>query len=127
MTKDEDAKKATKKIMETGNAIYYEDGTVEIFGDKSGLPEFNTLVPAPHCDEPERQRRYRKAIEQITLQGYMILETKRVRNDAFDKKDQKTSLKIVARACKTEDEIKAVHENIMEIINKGALEQVGVL
>lgn len=121
--KMEEIKKAThsedkepKKIMESGNAIYYESGTVEIRGHPSGLPAFEGVVPAPFCDETERQRRFQAALDQMTMSGYMILETKRIRNDAFDKTNEKTTLRVKWRTCKNEDEIKAVHAKLMEII-----------
>lgn len=126
-SKIEGPEKRVKKIKEIGNAVYYEDGTVEIFGDPSGLPRWDGLTPAPFCDETERQRRFQDAIEHVALEGYLVLETKRVRNEAFDKKGQKTSQYIVARACKNEDEIKAVHAKIMEIMNRGALKQLGIM
>jgi hypothetical protein len=117
--------KEPKRIMESGNAIYYENGTVEIRGHESGLPKIDGVVPAPFCDETERQKRFQAAIDQITMSGYMILETKRIRNDAFDKKDANTTLQIKWRTCKTEDEIKAVHAKIMDIMNKGATKEIG--
>ena len=96
---------------------YTEDG-FEIFGNKEGLPKITAVVPAPdvnHKTEEDRQKTHTDACNGITLQGYFIVSKRLIRNEAFDKKGQKTTLKIIYRPCKTPKEMAEVRDSIMQI------------
>ena len=98
---------------------YYKDGTIEIFGNESGTPQITAVCPAPDIntkDGAERQKRFDEACNGITLQGYLITSKKLIHNQAFDKKGQKTTLQLIYRPCKNNDEIKMVHTEIMKLI-----------
>lgn len=96
---------------------YTEEG-FEIFGNKEGLPRITAVVPAPdvnHKTEADRQKTHTEAVNGLTLQGYYIVSKRLIRNEAFDKKGQKTTLKIIYRPCKTPEEMKEVRDSIMQI------------
>lgn len=96
---------------------YYEDG-FEVFGNKEGSPRITAVIPAPdinHATEEERQKTHTEACNGVTLQGYLITSKRLIRNTAFDKKGQKTTLKIVYRPCKNKEEIKQVAAEIRKI------------
>ena len=99
-----------------GNAVYGDDGSLEIFGNEQGLPQATAVIPCPWADETERQKRFEDALESLVLKGYFIIETKRIRNEAFDKKNEKTTLEVKYRACKSEQEIHAVASKIKEVV-----------
>lgn len=99
---------------------YYRDGTIEIYGNESESPRITAVCPAPDIntkDGEERQKRYDKACTGIILQGYLITEKKLIHNKAFDKKGQKTTLKIVYHPCKNKEEIQMIHAEILKLIN----------
>ncbi|MFA5715808.1 MAG: hypothetical protein WC998_08705 [Candidatus Paceibacterota bacterium] len=107
-------------------AKYYDDGTIEIFGNKEGLPAISGTIPAPDINTPseeERQKRFDQVCANITLQGYFFTKKQRIRNIAFDKPSQKTTLSVRYRACKNEKEIKEVHDLIVEILKSGILKE----
>jgi hypothetical protein len=109
-------------MVRHGNVEYNDDGKgFTIYGNPSGLPSATCVVPAPsvNCkDESERQKRFESAIEGCILEGKFIVEQKRIRNTAFDKRDEKTTLQLKIRACKTPDEVNAIHDKIVEILAK---------
>ena len=105
-------------------AKYHDDGTIEIFGNPEGYPRFSGAIPAPDINtasEEERQKRFDEACDALTLQGYFFVKKQRIRNTAFDKPGQKTTLSVSYRACKNENEIKEVRDLILEIIQKKRL------
>ena len=98
---------------------YYADGTIEVFGNESGTPRITGVMPAPDVntkDGIERERRYTEAITGITLQGYFIESQKFIKNKAFDKKGQKTTLEIVYRPCTNKSEIEQVYKKIITLL-----------
>ena len=107
-------------------AKYYDDGTIEIFGNEEGLPAISGTIPAPDINtssEEERQKRFDQVCAGISLQGYFFTKKQRIRNIAFDKPGQKTTLSIRYRPCKNEKEIKEVHALVMEILRSGILKE----
>jgi hypothetical protein len=99
---------------------YHDDGTIEIFGNKEGYPRITGVIPAPdinHSSEEERQKTHAGACNQIALQGYIITSKRLIRNTAFDKPGQTTTLKITYRPCKNEDEIRCVFLGIKDILS----------
>ena len=110
-------------------AKYYDDGTIiEIFGNKEGLPAITGTIPAPDINtssEEERQKRFDQVCAGITLQGYFFTRKQRIRNIAFDKPGQKTTLSIRYRPCKNEKEIKEVRALVVEILRSGILKEEG--
>lgn len=106
-------------------AKYYDDGSIEVFGNEEGYPRFSGVIPAPDLNTPseeERQKIFDRACAGITTQGYFFVKKQRVRNTAFDRKDQKTTLSVRYRACKNKKEIEEVHGLIVEILKSGILE-----
>lgn len=98
---------------------YHDGGIIEIFGNESGTPEVTAVVPAPDINTPngvERQKRYDEATNGITLQGYLIIEKKMIRNKSFDDPGQQTTLQIRYRPCKNRSEIEQVHMQITKIL-----------
>lgn len=98
---------------------YHDDGTIEVFGNESGSPEITGLVPSPDVNTKsgeERQKRYDEACNGIILQGYFIVKTELIRNKAFDKPGQKTTLRVVYRPSKNKEELQMVHSNILKIM-----------
>jgi hypothetical protein len=109
-------------------AKYYDDRTIEIFGNKEGLPVISGTIPVPDISTPseeERQKRFDQVCAGITLQGYFFTKKQRIRNIAFDKSDQKTTLSIRYRPCKNEKEIKEVRALVVEILRSGILKEGG--
>jgi hypothetical protein len=97
----------------------HDDGTIEIFGNPEGMPEITGVVPAPDVNtrsEKERQKRFKGACDQITLQGYYIKSKRLIRNKVFDDPGQKTTLKIVYRPCKNETEIRGVYSEFQKVL-----------
>lgn len=107
-----------------GNVKYVQTGKqvdIEIYGNKDETPTITAVVPAPslNCkDESERQKRFDDAIENLILEGQFITSMKRIKNQAFDLDGEKTTLQIVYRPCKNEDEIKAIYDKIRAIMDK---------
>jgi hypothetical protein len=115
--------KMVTEMKEFPFAKYYDDGTIEVFGNKEGYPRLSGVLPAPDINtasEGERQKRFDDACSGITLQGYFFTKKQRIRNTAFDRVDQKTTLSVKYRACKNKKEIEEVHNLIIEILKQGA-------
>jgi len=98
---------------------YYDDGSMEISGNEDGMPVIEGVLPAPDVNtasEEEREKRHREGMDSLILNGYFIESARRVRNKAFDKPGQKTTLKVRYRPCKNEGEIRVVKEKIARIL-----------
>lgn len=97
---------------------YSADGAITIFGNREGSPRFTGAIPAPDINTKTleaRLKRYKDACDDLTLQGYFIISRRLVCNTAFDKRGQKTTMKVIYRPCKNEDEAKKVKKEICEI------------
>jgi len=104
---------------ECGNAVYHDDGSVEIFIHPSGMPEVTAIMPAPHQTEAEREATHQHNMDAIALHGHILVSAKRVKNEMFDKQGEKTSWQYVYRMPKNEDEAKALNERIKVILARG--------
>jgi hypothetical protein len=117
-------------IKEFPFAKYHDEGIIEIFGNESGSPEITAVCPAPDVntkDGAARQKKYDEACDGITLQGYLIVEKKMIRNEVFDDPGQKTTLQVRYRPCKTKSEIEQLHMQIVKILGiKGEFKGVWV-
>jgi hypothetical protein len=103
-----------------------EEDSVEVFGNRDGLPEVTAVVPAPDVNtksEKDRQDRFDKACDSVTINGYYIVSKRRIKNEAFDAPGQKTTLRVVYRPCKTEKELKIVGSRIHKILATMRTEQ----
>ena len=98
--------------------VWSEDGKLLLEWDDGTEMIFEAIIPAPFMSEIERQERVKKAIDSKYLEGYFVEIKGRVRNKAFDKKGEKTTIKIVYRPCRSEDEAKFVISKVQELINK---------
>lgn len=109
--------------------VEYHDNCIEIHGNAEGYPRMTGVIPAPDINtssEEEREKRFKGACDNLYLQGYFIVSKRRIRNTAFDRPGQKTSLKIVYRPCKKGKEIVQVKGEIQRIIdeNRDAIRKV---
>ena len=103
-----------------------KDGSIQIFGNKDGMPEITGVIPAPGVntkDEKERQKRHEEACEDLSLLGYFIVSKKLIRNESFDDPGQRTTLQVVYRPCKTRAEIRKVAAELERIVLKRIGEQ----
>lgn len=101
--------------------VEYTKEGFEVFGNITGHPRIKAVVPAPYVNcitEADREKRYRDAIDGIILRGYFITKCQRIRNIAFDRKDQKTTLSLEYRPCMSTDEIQHVAESIRTILKR---------
>jgi hypothetical protein len=105
------------KATQRGAATYAEDGTVTIAIRADGLPAAVGLTPVPFASEAERQQRIAAARDDLHLRGYFIESERRVRNEAFDKRGQKTTTEWRYRVCKNKDEAAAVLAQIARILD----------
>ena len=111
------------KVREFSFAHYHDDGTIEIFGNEDGFPIITAVCPAPDVNTKtggERQKLFDEAMNGITLQGYFITEQKMIKNIAFDRPGQKTTLQVKYRACRNKSEIESVHRKIIKILGIGS-------
>lgn len=94
-------------------AAYDPDArTIEVAIVPSGLPRLTSLFPCPGGTETERQQRVAEVRRAAWFSGYYIVEERRVRNEAFDRRGEKTTTRFVVRPCRNEDEAAAVIANI---------------
>lgn len=86
-----------------------ESGELEVLTDPKG-PVFTAVVPAPFTTDAERQERVEAARREIVLDGYLITRERLIRNDAFDKRGEKTTTEFVFRPARDLDEARQVGE-----------------
>jgi hypothetical protein len=101
--------------------VEYHDDRIEIHGNADGYPRMTGVIPAPDINTPseeEREKQFKRVCDDLYLQGYFIVSKRRVRNTTFDRQGQKTTLKIVYRPCKTENEIMQVKDEIQRVVNE---------
>ena len=101
----------------------YTSEGFEVFGNPEGCPRISAVVPAPdinHISEEARKKTHQDAIDAVILNGYLITKCVRVRNEAFDKKGQKTTLSVSYRPCRNKSEIENVAESIRTILKRRA-------
>jgi hypothetical protein len=107
---------AEKPVYERMYARYFSGGRVDVCYSPDGLPSFEAVCPAPFVSETERQRKVDAARRGIVLDGAVITSERRIRNDAFDKRGEKTTTKFCARICKNEDEARAAVDRIERLL-----------
>lgn len=103
---------------ENGMLIIEPTGHVSVGITEDGRPSFESVVPCPWGTPEKIERALDKAKESIYMQGYFITSTKLIRNEAFDKRGEKTTTQISFRTCKTEDEAKFVIGKVESIIER---------
>lgn len=109
--------------MKIGNADYTGNELI-LHGNPNGLPSVVGIIPCPFGDELERGIVFDKHLKAIIIRGYVILETKRVKNQAFDKNNNKTSLRVKYRSCKNAEEIHQVAKEISIILKSFDLNEL---
>ena len=115
-----------KVIKQFDFAQYTDDGGFEIFGNDTGYPRMKAVIPAPDINTPdaeERIRRHQEGVDGIVLQGYLVTKRQLIRNQAFDRKDQKTTLSLAFRPCMSKQEIEVVALQIKEILKRKVSEE----
>ena len=95
---------------------------LEVLIVPEGLPRFNAVCPAPFCPDEEREQRFEEARRALILDGYHIVRETRVRNAAFDKKGEQTTMKLVYRPCKDQAEAQWVLEKAAFYLKQKARE-----
>lgn len=89
------------------------EATIAIVPD--GLPLSTTILPIPMISELKREKMIEEQKQCIWLHGCVITNTRRVKNPAFDKHDERTSTTFQFRPCKTKDEAEYVLDKIKQI------------
>jgi hypothetical protein len=110
------------EIVTLDFAEYYPDGTISVKWNPENSLEYEGVIPSPDVNtksEEERKKRHSETLKNITLRGYFTESTQRIHNEAFDKKNQKTTLKVKYRSCRTEKEAAIVMEKIKRELNGG--------
>lgn len=93
-----------------------KDGSGEITINKYGLPAAECLIPGLDLSLTEREEQLEKAKEGAWLRGLFVDNIRRVRNTVFDKKGQKTSIKMCIRMCKNREEAEFVLGKVKKIV-----------
>jgi hypothetical protein len=96
---------------------------LEVLIVPEGLPRLSAVCPAPMLSDSKREERFEAAKRGITLDGYHLVSERRVRNKTFDRKGEKTTLKLVYRPCKNEAEAQRVLEKAAIYLKQLAREQ----
>jgi hypothetical protein len=99
-------------------ATYHPDGRIVILTSEDGLPSMTALVPAPMMDESKRQEVVARAKDSAWMSGQFIESERRIRNDVFDKRGEKTTTEMRVRMCKNPEEAAFVMEQITRILRK---------
>lgn len=81
-----------------------------------GLPAMESVVPCPWGSPEQIEQAVKEATESIHIGGYFITGSKLIRNQAFDKRGEKTTTQISFRACKNEKEAEYVLSKVKTII-----------
>lgn len=105
-----------KKLLVKRNVTYFPDGSVQVAVNPEGLPSCEGLVPAPFMDEAQRQALIQQAIDHLYIHGWFVTGHRRIRNEAFDARNEYTTTQIDFRACKSDDEARYVMEQIGRIL-----------
>lgn len=104
-------------IKKADYVTYYKDGQFEISVHPEGLPRIEGVIPAPDVwmsSEEKRVEFFDTSVMKIYLSGWYVVSQRRIRNTAFDKKGQKTTMKVIVRPCKTKKEAEFVRDKILE-------------
>lgn len=108
----------TPNTYQNGGLTIHEDGRIEIIVTADGYPMCEGPVPAPWMSEIERAKVVQQQREAIWMRGMFITAEQRVRNEAFDKRNERTTTKIKYRMCKNADEAKFVVSKVKEILSR---------
>ena len=93
------------------------DGSVEILISADGLPSAVGIFPTIIFKQENRLREVLNMLDSYALRGYWVDGWKWIKNQAFDRKGEKTSVEVRFRVCKTRDEALVLVERIKEIVN----------
>ncbi len=100
------------------------DGSVEIIISKDGLPSRIAILPTITCKD-KRLQLIEDQLDGLALRGYWVDGWKWIKNEAFDRKGEKTSIEIKFRMCKNKEEANIIGQKIKEII-KRTLEKIQI-
>lgn len=101
---------------ENGVLIIEPTGEASVTISPDGLPSFEALVPCPWSTPLTREPEVTEAIESVYMQGYYLVGTKLIHNEAFDKPHEKTTTQLSCRVCKTKDEAEYVLAKVKAIV-----------
>lgn len=91
-------------------------GAISVAINPEGLPSFESVVPCPMQPIDKRDRELADAKDAIYMQGYYITAEKLIRNEAFDKRGEKTTTQISFRICKNDNEAEYVIGKVKAIV-----------
>jgi hypothetical protein len=103
-------------FKQIGAARYYNDGSAIVIVMDPNAQADTRVMPAPGKSELEREAAHQNNLRCIAIEGYMVLETKRIHNGMFDKRGDATTWQYKCRMCKNEDEANAIHSKILEVL-----------
>ena len=92
-------------------------GHVSVAINPEGLPSFESVVPCPMQSIDKREKAVAAAKDTIYMQGYLVTAEKLIRNEAFDKRGEKTTTQISFRICKTDGEAEYVIGKVKTIVD----------
>lgn len=92
------------------------DGSVEIPINKDGLPSCTVIAPLITYKPEQRLLEVDNILNSYAIRGLFIDELKWIRNEAFDKRGEKTTIQIKFRICKNEDEARMIGGKIKNIV-----------
>ena len=98
--------------------VLQPDGSVEIPIRKDGLPSATAIAPLINYKPEQRLLEVDNILNSYAMRGLFIDELKWIRNEAFDRKGEKTTIQIKFRLCKNEDEATMIAGKIKDIIEK---------
>ena len=101
---------------ESGVLIIEPTGEASVAISPDGLPSFEALVPCPWSTPLTREPEVTEAIESVYMQGYYLVGTRLIHNEAFDKRGEKTTTQLSFRICKTNDEAEYVLAKVKAIV-----------
>ena len=96
--------------------VLNSDGSVEIPIQKDGLPSAVGVYPMINIKSSDRLLELDDLLNSYAMRGLYIDELKWIRNTAFDKRGEKTTLQIKLRRCKNKDEAMMIAGKVKRII-----------
>jgi len=98
--------------------VLQPDGSVAIPISKDGLPAATAITPLITYKPEQRLLEVDNILNSYAMRGLFIDELKWIRNEAFDRKGEKTTIQIKFRLCKNVDEATMISGKIKNIVEQ---------
>jgi hypothetical protein len=98
--------------------VLQSDGSVVIPIRRDGLPSATAIAPLINYKPEQRLLEADNILNSYAMRGLFIEEFKWIRNKAFDRNGEKTTIQIKVRICKNENEAAMTANKIKGIIEK---------